>query len=100
MKVEQTECSETSAFQQQTPVNHLLAYGDETESSETLAFKLQTPVNHPLAYEDGTDRVFRNGGTSTTAARQLPRRNHASICFLIFITSKHTHTHISGDIFA
>jgi hypothetical protein len=45
--MEQTECSETLAFQLQTPVNHSLAYEDGTDCSEALAFKLQTPVNHP-----------------------------------------------------
>jgi hypothetical protein len=82
MKMEQTECSETSAYKIQTPGNYpeenihsyssyLPAYEDVTECSETSAYKIQTPGNYPEenvpsyssylpAYEDVTDRVFQN----------------------------------------
>jgi len=52
MKMEQTECPETSAYKRYLPV-----YEDGTECSETSAYKRYLPV-----YEDGTDRVFRNVG--------------------------------------
>jgi hypothetical protein len=63
MKIEQTECSETSAYKIQTPGNYLiypLVYEDGTECSETSAYKIQTPGNYLiylLVYEDGTDSV-------------------------------------------
>jgi hypothetical protein len=64
MKVEQTECSETSAHKIQTPGNNLYpykytnnfipvilpaytAYEDGTECSETSAYKIQMPGNSP-----------------------------------------------------
>jgi hypothetical protein len=47
---------------------------DGTECSETSAFQQQTPMNHQLAYEGGTDRVFRNVGISTTDADESPIR--------------------------
>jgi hypothetical protein len=62
MKMEQTECSETSAYKIQTPENYpegntqeykntiilrVPAYEDGTECSETSAYKIQTPGNYP-----------------------------------------------------
>jgi hypothetical protein len=51
MKMEQTECSETSAYKIQTPGN----YPEEN-------IHLHRQVGELLAYEDGTDRVFQNVG--------------------------------------
>jgi len=58
MKMEQTECSETSAYKIQTPENYhpeeilefyiyLSMKMEETECSETSVYKIQTPGNHP-----------------------------------------------------
>ena len=88
MKMEHTECSETSEYKIQTPgIIHtyppinmeqsvpkrrhikfrrrgiLHTYPpmkmEQTERSETSAYKIQTPGNSYLpAYEGGTDRVF------------------------------------------
>jgi hypothetical protein len=59
VKMELTECSETSEYKIQTQENypeesiqhsehpsHLSVYEDETECSETSAYKIQTPENH------------------------------------------------------
>ena len=54
MKMEQIECSETSAYIIQTPGNY-------------------TKEN---AYEAGTDRVFRNVGIHNSDAGELPKRKH------------------------
>jgi hypothetical protein len=56
--MEQTECSETSAYKIQTPGNHpeeniqslftfLPMKMEQIECSETSAYKIQTPGNHP-----------------------------------------------------
>jgi hypothetical protein len=50
MKMEQIECSETSAYKIQRPGNH---------PEENIQ---HYEIIHLLAYEDGTDRVFRNVG--------------------------------------
>ena len=54
MKMEQIECSETSAYIIQTPGKHFI----------------------PPAYEDGTDTVFRNVGIYNLDAGELPKRKH------------------------
>jgi len=47
--MEQTECSEMSAYKIQTPGEflHLPAYENGTECSETSEYKIQTPGNYP-----------------------------------------------------
>ena len=50
MKIEQLECSETSAYN----IQH---------------------TSYP-AYEDGTDRVFRNVGIQQSDAGEIPKRIH------------------------
>jgi hypothetical protein len=56
MKMEQTECSETSAHKIHTLGNNLCPYKYDNNL---------TPVILPAytAYEDGTNRMFRNVGT-------------------------------------
>ena len=68
MKIEQMECSETSAYIIQTP-----AYEDGTDRvfRNVGIYIIQTP-----AYEDGTDRVFRNVGIYNSDAGELPKRKH------------------------
>jgi hypothetical protein len=56
--MEQTDCSEMSAYKIQTLDRYLSAYEDGTECSETSAYKIQMPDRYLFAYEDGTDRVF------------------------------------------
>ena len=43
MKMEQTECSETSAYKIQTPDTYLPMKMEQTECSETSVYKIQTP---------------------------------------------------------
>ena len=66
MNMEQTVCSETSAYKIQTPGilhTYLPMKLEQAECSETSAYKIQTPGTSYLpAYEAGTDRVFRNVG--------------------------------------
>jgi len=60
MEMEQTECSETSAYKLQTPGNYpkeSIKQTEHGESQKELGILLHLP-----AYEDGTDRVFRNVG--------------------------------------
>jgi len=54
MKMEQTECSETSAHKIQTPGNNIYPYN--------YRFSNLVPVILPAytTYEDGTGNVFRN----------------------------------------
>ena len=54
MKMEQTECSETSAYKIQTPGNRQVGVYtyppmkmEQTECSETSAYKIQTSGNYP-----------------------------------------------------
>jgi hypothetical protein len=54
MKMELTECSETSVYKIQTPGNY-------PEEKDTPTF-LKLIIIYLLAYEDGIDRVFRNVG--------------------------------------
>ena len=59
MKMEQIECSETSAYIIQTPGN----YPKENIIYIMYIYHMWYEVNFiPPAYEDGTDRVFRNVG--------------------------------------
>jgi hypothetical protein len=52
---------------------------EQTECSETSAYKIQTPGNSNLpAYENGIDREFRNVGIQNSDAGELPRRKHAT----------------------
>jgi hypothetical protein len=58
MKMEQIECSETSAYKIQTPGNL-----PEENIQTRCNFWFQTwVIIHLLAYEDGTDGVFWNVG--------------------------------------
>jgi len=47
MKMEQTECSETSAYKIQTLFTYLPMKMEQTECSETSAYKIQTPGELP-----------------------------------------------------
>jgi len=77
MKMEQTECSETSA---------LPAYEDGTDrmfrnGGTYLPMKMEQSVpkrRHLPAYEGGTDRMFRNGGTylPMKMEQSVPKRRH------------------------
>jgi len=65
MKVEQTECSETSAHKIQTLQNHPKERLQHSEQGESLKSKTKNCYILPpyTTYEVGTDRVFRNVGT-------------------------------------
>jgi hypothetical protein len=52
MKMEQTECSETSAYKIQAPGNYPEKWIPQQFSNLVII--------HLLPYEDGTDSVFRN----------------------------------------
>ena len=55
MKMEQIECFETSAYNNQTP-------------------RLDMKYTSYPAYEDGTDRVFRNFGIQQSDAGEIPKK--------------------------
>ena len=98
MKMEQIECSETSAYINQTPGNHpkentqhsdhgeslksriLHLYGEETVRN----FRLFKKHHFTPAYEDGTDRVFRNVGIYKSDAGKSPKRKHTTFMFPVF----------------
>jgi len=52
---------------------------EQTGCSETSAYITQTPG----AYEDGTDRVFRNVGIYNSDAGELPKRKHNMSCHVV-----------------
>jgi hypothetical protein len=54
MKMEQTECPETSAYKIQAPGHYPEEWIPQLFSNLVIIYL--------LAYEDGTDRVFRNVG--------------------------------------
>jgi len=83
--MEQTDCSETSAYKIQTPGNypeeniqhteqggnqeHVTLLSTGSDHFRAKSFSLRIPLHflnivilHLSAYEDGTDRVFRNVG--------------------------------------
>jgi hypothetical protein len=47
MKMERTECSETSTYKIQMPGNYPEENIEQTECSKTSAYKIQIPGNYP-----------------------------------------------------
>jgi hypothetical protein len=79
MKMEQIECSETSANINQTLGKHpkdstLNTKHDESLKSRILHLFGEETARHILFNEDGTDRMFRNVGQYKPDAGETPKR--------------------------
>jgi hypothetical protein len=61
-KMEQTKCSETSAYKIQTPGNYPEESIQHTEHGESLKLRIFYLYGVETARKAGRDRVFRNVG--------------------------------------
>ena len=60
MKMDQTECSETSAYKIQTPGNYPEENIQHTEHGESLKSRIVHICQRELLYFAGTNKIFKN----------------------------------------
>jgi hypothetical protein len=80
MKMEQTECSETSAYKIQTPGNYLeesIQHSEHGEILKSRIFAFDTPVGSPFSHKSSpyglTQLCWRLMTTKTGAASDILR---------------------------